>query len=223
MFKQSIKIFITFFIGTFLVLSFGVRVSNGLVNIFSSESTLQDVLANTYLFPLSEDRITQVQQAQIYQASNTDTQTNSTLLFRINMPSLGKSAPIITENSADINTIYKTLKRGVVHYGASPTLGEKGTSILLGHSSSPPWSRGSYDTIFDSLDKLKNGDKINIISNGQALNYEVKYATLLSPFSNDSSVIERLEKTNDSSLILVSCWPAGANSQRIAVRADLVN
>jgi len=223
MFKQSIKIFIVFFIGTFLLLSFGGEVKNTLANIFINTDLQTDSEQITFLFPLSEDKAIPQLQNRAAQAPAARSTLNLNLPFRIDIPVLGKSAPIITENSTNINTIYKTLKRGVVHYGESPAPGQKGTSILLGHSSSPPWSRGSYDTVFDSLADLKSGDKFNIYINGQTLNYEVKYSTLLSPSSNDSAIIQRLERTNDSSLILVSCWPAGTDSQRIAVRADLIN
>ncbi|MEK7153968.1 MAG: hypothetical protein AAB792_00215, partial [Patescibacteria group bacterium] len=48
---------------------------------------------------------------------------------------IGVSAPIVFGVSDKTKDIYDNLSRGVVHYSPSSRPGEKGASIILGHSS----------------------------------------------------------------------------------------
>jgi len=82
--------------------------------------------------------------------------------FSISIPSIEINAPIVLEKSLDSGIILKRLEDGVVHYSYSPLPGEKGTSIILGHSSAYPWYRGKYGSVFALLSNLKKGDAVNV-------------------------------------------------------------
>ena len=167
---------------------------------------VRPLTTKAYAFPLSEDKIT-AQEVQ----------------FLLEIPALGVSAPIVFESSTNYNKIYKSLERGVVHYSKTPKPGDTGVSIIVGHSSYPSWYKGSYGTVFDSLENLKNGDSIRIKNkDGSILNYKVTKSLIIPTEDYNDSELLDLETTNNSSLVLISCWPVGTAQQRIAVRADLI-
>ena len=141
--------------------------------------------------------------------------------FVLNIPSLGIYAPIVIENSTALDIVYKRLQEGVVHYGTSPMPGEKGTSVILGHSSAYPWYRGSYGSVFALLNKLQPGDTFQIKKGMDILNYKVSESLVFSPFSDNNQLAE-FENSDNSSVILVSCWPVGTNYKRLAVKAELI-
>lgn len=142
--------------------------------------------------------------------------------YNLEIPTIGVNAPIIFESSVNQDIIFKRLEDGVVHYGTSPLPGERGTAIILGHSSAYPWYKGQYGSVFALLEKLKKGAVIKIHNGNRTLNYEVKEYVIFHPLTNDEK-INKLEKTNGSSIVLVSCWPVGTNYKRIAVRADFIS
>lgn len=140
----------------------------------------------------------------------------------LQIPSLGIKAPIVFEPSTDENVIYKSLEKGIVHYSETPRPGEKGVSIILGHSSAYSWYRGDYGSIFSQISKLKDGDVILIDSGSQKLSYEVSRSIIFSPKTETDFELRELELANGSSIVLMTCWPTGTNAKRIAVRADLI-
>ncbi|MDO8495208.1 MAG: sortase [bacterium] len=141
--------------------------------------------------------------------------------FFLEIPAIGVKAPVVLEKSVDSQKIFDRLEEGVVHYSDSPLPGQRGTAIILGHSSAYPWYKGDYGSIFALLGKLKAGDQIYVNDSGKMLTYSVTESVIFNPFSHDKSV-DQIVATDNSSIILVSCWPVGTNSKRIAVKADLL-
>ena len=139
----------------------------------------------------------------------------------LQIPSLNIEAPVIREPSLNLDTIFGRLEDGVVLYGGTAVPGENGVSIILCHSSAYPWYKGDYGSVFALLGKLKTGDKIYINKNGRLLVYKVSESLIFHPFESDDKAAQ-LEKTGNSSIILVSCWPVNTNWKRIAVKADLI-
>lgn len=131
------------------------------------------------------------------------------------IPYLKISAPIVFSKSKKELDLQKDLEKGVVLYPGSVNPGEDGTMVIVGHSSSYPWYKGNYGNIFSLLEKLKTGDKITIIYNNKNYEYIVKDQTKAT-----SQSVQFLQMQN-SDLVLMSCWPVGTNSIRIAVSADL--
>jgi LPXTG-site transpeptidase (sortase) family protein len=133
------------------------------------------------------------------------------------IPSLNISAPIVFSKSKKEADLQKDLEKGVVLYPGSVNPEENGTMVIIGHSSSYPWYKGSYGSIFSLIEKLKAGDKITIIYNNKNYEYIVKNQIKVA-----SQSVQLLQMQN-SDLVLMSCWPVGTNSIRIAVSADLKN
>lgn len=141
--------------------------------------------------------------------------------FFLEIPAIGAGAPVVLEKSLDQNKIFKSLENGVVHYADSPLPGQKGATIILGHSSAYPWYRGDYGSVFALLEKLKPGDDVYIKNGEKVFAYRVTESIIFYPFAKDKSV-DQIAQTDTSSVVLVSCWPVGTNFRRIAVRADLI-
>jgi len=133
------------------------------------------------------------------------------------IPSLGIEVPIIKVDSFEPKDFMGPLKRGVALYPSSLP-GNKGRTIILGHSAPSSFPRINYDWVFSDLAKLKEGDEILINFNQKQYRYLVKGKKILKKgdeltvFSDDSF----------SELVLISCWPPGIDYQRLAVFADLV-
>lgn len=142
--------------------------------------------------------------------------------FFLEIPAIGAKAPIVLEPSINPDIIFNRLEDGVVRYADSALPGEKGTAIILGHSSAYPWYKGEYGSVFALLGKLRPGDEIFVGHGNKTLKYKVSESLVFNPFASKDGRLAVLEKTDSSSIILVSCWPVGTNYKRIAVKADLL-
>ena len=132
------------------------------------------------------------------------------------------NAPIVFNVPAKNSVIYKQLENGVVHYSGSPKPGQRGTAIVLGHSSAYPWYRGNYGSVFALMGKLQPGDRFQIrYGDGRVFTFEMKQALVFNPLENDARLVA-LEQSNKPAIILVSCWPVGTDYRRLAVKAELV-
>jgi len=152
---------------------------------------------------------------QIYQdTSRAGKDETSRIPQRLSIPAIGVDAPIVLPESSDEIVLLNTLEKGVVLWPNSVLLGEKGTMVILGHSSAYPWYRGSYGSIFSLLDKLKENDEIFIYSMQKKYTYRVVGKEINLP---ENLNLEKQE--NEPVLYLLSCWPINTNWKRIAVKA----
>jgi len=133
----------------------------------------------------------------------------------LEIPKIEVSAPLIFVEDRD--KVYKTLDNGVVHYPDSVLPGEKGQTIILGHSAPPNWPDIKYDDVFSRLNELEEGDEIFIYFEHQKYNYSVTNKFFL---ERGEEVPEYLTNS-DNMLVLISCWPPGKDIRRIAVEAKL--
>ncbi|WP_213803922.1 class D sortase [Granulicella sp. dw_53] len=117
---------------------------------------------------------------------------------------LGLEVPIL-DGDDDI-----TLNRGAGHIPGTARLGESGNIGVTGHR----------DGFFRPLKDIVPGDTIEIVRHGQTDRYLVRQIKIV--FPSDTSV---LNKTTDSTLTLVTCYPfyfVGAAPQRYIVQASLL-
>ena len=122
---------------------------------------------------------------------------------RMEIPAIKVSAVVVQ------GTTLAALARGPGWYEESALPGE-GNTAIAGH-------RTMYGAWFRNTDKLKAGDVINIIYDGQVYEYRVEKVF---PISNtDWSVIE---PCGYPALTLTTCHPPGSAVQRLVVRAKLV-
>ncbi len=140
--------------------------------------------------------------------------TNFRIPQRLVIPILGVDAPIILSESSDEIALQSALERGVAFWPGSALLGEKGTMIILGHSSAYPWYAGEYGSVFSLLNKLKENDEVFIFSADKKYTYRVINKEINLP---EDLNIEKQEK--EPILYLLSCWPIKTNWKRIAIKA----
>jgi len=133
----------------------------------------------------------------------------------IEIPKIEISAPIILVESE--KEIKSGLDRGVVLFPGSALPGQKGQTIIEGHSAPPGWPKIKYDWVFSRLNELEKGDEVILNFNHKKLNYYVTQKIFL----NSGEEIAPKDLTNsENMLILISCWPPGKDIKRIAVMAE---
>lgn len=130
---------------------------------------------------------------------------------------LGVKAPLFIGESQDKDVLEKNLLKGAVYFPSSALPGENGQTIILGHSAPANWPKTNYDWIFSNISKLESGDEINIYYKNNKYSYTVKEKMILEKGQDVPKPLTNYENV----LLLVSCWPPGQDSQRIAVRAEL--
>ena len=135
----------------------------------------------------------------------------------ITIPKIGVSASIAFVESTNPDDFLEPLKNGVAHY-PSALPGQKGASIILGHSAPPGWLGSLYDGVFSDLKDLEVGDSISVNVNGKSYTYRVSAKFFLDRGQN---IPEELTRSNEPRLLLLSCWPPGINNKRIMVQAEL--
>jgi len=198
--RQLWKPFLIIFFISFLILNwnniswiFNYRViSQTIANFFQKDNSLKSGVSETIEFEYSEKE-------------------NS-----LEIPKVEVSAPLIFVE--DIDEVHKTLDKGVVHFPDSVLPGEKGQTIILGHSAPPNWPDINYDNVFSRLNELEGEDEIFVYFNHQKYNYSVIKKILL---ERGEEISEDSLTNSDNMLILISCWPPGKDIRRIAVEAKL--
>ena len=75
-----------------------------------------------------------------------------------------------------------------------------------------------FGQIFRHLDKLQSGDEIIVYTNVRAYTYIIEQE----PFVVEPTFVQVLEPTANSTLTLVSCYPYLVDTERIIVKASLV-
>lgn len=135
------------------------------------------------------------------------------------IPKIEAEAPLFFVDSKEPRDFKEPLKKGVTHF-PSALPGEKGETIILGHSAPPGWPKRNFNWIFSEISMLNPGDEIYIYFNNRQYQYEVTGKIFLERGEDlPSSYPENL----NSSLTLISCWPPGIDNKRIAVQAVLKN
>lgn len=134
----------------------------------------------------------------------------------IEIPKIDILAPIIFFDDPDESeeVLHAALDSGTVHFPSSSLPGVIGQTIILGHSAPPGWPMIKYDWVFSDLDSLVWGDKIFVYFGGGKYTYIVKEKYFL---EKGEELPENELSKEGNVLILISCWPPGANINRIAV------
>lgn len=147
------------------------------------------------------------------QSEQSQIKRNETQEFKkensIEIPKIQISAPLVlVENESEVK---KALDRGVVLWPNSSLPGQKGQTIILGHSAPPNWPKIKYDWVFSDLNKLEVGDEIFVYFEKKEFKYSVSKKIFLEKGG---------EIPKENVLVLISCWPPGKDLRRIAVLAD---
>lgn len=106
-----------------------------------------------------------------------------------------------------------TMNKGFWHFPISQLPGQKGNFVVIGHryAKLPP----EKDTFFN-LDKVKVGDRIEVIQNDDKYTYIVTDSREVE--KNDISVLSNF---NDHRITLITCSPLWTSEKRLVITAKL--
>ena len=145
---------------------------------------------------------------------------------RLIIPDLNIDAPLIdTEENGVIDfskeNFDEELTKGVVKYPTTPTPGNKGNTLIFGHTSSEWWKKNEYGVIFRNIPKLKAGQKFYVIWNGKKTAYEMVERKVVRPKDVENYYHEFSDK-NESYLTLMGCYPIWTADKRMMVVAKKI-
>lgn len=151
--------------------------------------------------------------------SNTPISTES----RIIIPKINVNAPVTYGlTSLDENTVQTALQNGPINYpvaGATAVPGQKGNTVILGHSSADVFAPGNYKFIFVQLNRLAVGDLFYLDYGKTRYTYKITETKVINP-----DQISALNLGTDKPYAtLVTCDPPGTIARRLLVIAEQVS
>ncbi len=142
---------------------------------------------------------------------------------RLIIPKISVNAPVVyglddlSEDSAQ-----EALQSGVIHYpitGANALPGQKGNTVILGHSSADFFEPGDYKFIFVQLNRLTTGDLFYLDYEGTRYTYRVNKTEIISPTD-----IGKLAIGDDKPYAtLITCDPPGTAKNRLVIYAEQIS
>jgi sortase A len=142
---------------------------------------------------------------QAYTAAITVPTPSPEQALGIKIDAIAVNAPIVQGDG------WEELKRGVGQHIGSGDPGKAGNLVLSGHND-------IYGEVFRELIELQPGDEITVFTAGNSYIYIVTETMIVAP-----TFVQVLEPTEEPTLTLISCYPYRIDTQRIVVRAELVN
>lgn len=136
------------------------------------------------------------------------------------IPKINVEIPVVyDQTSVDEKAIQQSLEGGVVHYATTPSPGEKGNGVIVGHSSNNILNHGKYKFAFVLLSRLDTGDTFYLTKGGKRYVYRVYKKSIVKP--TDVSVLGAADKTATFSLI--TCDPPGTSINRLVVVGEQIS
>lgn len=139
--------------------------------------------------------------------------------FYLTVPKLNIKDAIVETNSTNLSP-----EDALGHYNGSALPGQVGNSFVYGHSVLP-WfyNPNNYRTIFSTLENLQSGDEFTVNYNNKILKYKVDAKLILDPDKVNPLAEFKPKYLNESTITLMTCYPAGTRAKRLLVNAVLVN
>jgi sortase A len=135
------------------------------------------------------------------------------------IPKINVEIPVIYDQaSINEDAMQSALERGVVHYATTPLPGQKGNTVIFGHSSNNIFNPGKYKFAFVLLNRLDNGDLFYLTQGGKQYVYRVYKKTIVQP--TDVQVLNPTEKPATATLI--TCDPPGTSLHRLVVVGEQI-
>jgi LPXTG-site transpeptidase (sortase) family protein len=136
------------------------------------------------------------------------------------IPKINAEIPVVYDvNSIADDAIQEGLTRGVVHYATTPSPGQSGNVVIVGHSSGNIFNQGNYKFAFSLLRALDNGDTFYLQKDGKRYTYQVYNKHVVKP--TDVSVLGPADKPATATLI--TCDPPGLNANRLVITAQQIS
>lgn len=145
---------------------------------------------------------------------------------RIIIPSIGVDVPIVDSKVNNINDFTSKdfdpdLMSGVVKYPTTPEPGTNWNTFIFGHTSQEWWIKNPYGTVFAKIPKLKNGETITVVWEGQRYTYKIIAKEIVYP-KGVEAVYQEYQKIDKDYLTLMGCYPIGSDSKRIMIIAERI-
>lgn len=139
--------------------------------------------------------------------------------FYLTIDKLGIDRALVETNAKDLNP-----DDALGHYPGSALPGEVGNSFIFGHSVLPMfYSPKNYKAIFSAIDRLNAGDRILISYNNVDYKFLVEDHQLAKPVDVNPLAEYKPRYLNESTITLMTCYPAGSKAMRYMVRGILVD
>lgn len=140
---------------------------------------------------------------------------------KVIIPKINVEIPVVyDQTSIDEAAIQKSLEQGVVHYSTTSSPGQKGNSVIFGHSSNNIFNKGKYKFAFVLLSHLEIGDTFTLTKDGKQYVYKIYEKRVVKP--NDISVLNPIaDKTATATLI--TCDPPGTSLNRLIVVGEQIS
>lgn len=136
------------------------------------------------------------------------------------IPKINVEIPVVYDvNSIKEEAIQAGLENGVVHYSTTPNPGQKGNSVIVGHSSNNIFNQGKYKFAFVLLSKLEIGDTFYLTKDGVKYAYKIYDKKIVKP--NDVSVLGATDKPATATLI--TCDPPGTSLNRLIIVGEQIS
>ena len=148
---------------------------------------------------------------------NTNKNVEIPKYFYLSIPKLNIEKALVETNSLSLKP-----DTTLGHYRGSALPGEMGNTFIYGHSVLP-WfyNPKNYKTIFSTLDKLETGDSIEVEYLDKKMVYKVELEEVLPVLQVNPLAHYKPKYLNESTITLMTCWPAGTKAKRFLVRATL--
>lgn len=136
------------------------------------------------------------------------------------IPKINVEIPVVYDvGTTDEAAIQNALERGVVHYASTPNPGQKGNSVIVGHSSNNIFNQGQYKFAFVLLNRLEVGDTFYLTKDSVRYAYKIYEKKIVKP--TDVSVLGPTDKPATATLI--TCDPPGTSLNRLIVIGEQIS
>lgn len=139
---------------------------------------------------------------------------------KIVIPKINVDVPVVYDvGTVAEDAIQEALEDGVVHYAASPEPGQKGNSVIVGHSSNNILNGGRYKFAFVLLRRLEIDDVFYVHKDGIRYTYKIYDSKVVPP--TDTTVLGDAAKPN--SITLITCDPPGTSINRLIIVGEQIS
>lgn len=214
-FKSRILPIGLLFLGTFILIT---QVVLPLV-VFKTQDQISSPISNSVLGVASGFGNFEFDELQNSVNETTESDTNIPQYFYLTIPKLRINKALVETNSPTLNP-----DEALGHYKGTALPGKVGNTFIYGHSVLP-WfyNPKNYKTIFSTIDKLAVGDVFYIEYNNQTLEYKVETKSILKTEQVEPLAELKPRYLNESTVVLMTCYPMGTKSKRLLVNAVRVN
>jgi len=131
--------------------------------------------------------------------------------------------PFASEEKLENGDFDMELREGVVKYPFTAEPGNKWNSLLFGHSSvtAREDAQNPFGYVFYKLQDLEQGEKFDVIWDGQLYSYEIDDKSIKDP-EDVWAEIEKFDQIGENFLTLMACFPRFTDHQRVLVRAKQI-